>query len=376
MEIKKQNNIYIVIAFAIILFLVLSNIGTIFSKIGGFFALLTPFFWGLGIAFILNGLLKFFENTVFKGKFFCKPFFTKHKRSFSLAATYLSFLIFFYIVFAVILPTIISNITLLITKIPAYITTITNWYNDLEVNNEFLSAMLKDLPSIDEIFNSVKTFLINSIPKIYGFTLTFTGGLLNLFIGIIFSVYMLSAKEKLILISKKLLYSFISKEKMEKFLDFGHEFNVTLQKFIGGQLTEALILGTLCAFGVWAFRISPEYAPIIGLIIGLTNIIPLLGPWLGAIPSTLLILLESPVKALWFVVFILVIQQVDNNLIYPRVVGNAIGISGFFVLLGITIGGSLFGVVGMVFGAPIMALAYTFLSRYIDKRLKRRHISI
>ena len=188
------------------------------------------------------------------------------------------------------------------------------------------------------------------------------------------SVYVLAKKEKLIRIMKQLIFAYTSKRTANRILDTGAQFNKSFQKFISGQITEAFILGVLVLIGMFIFNFP--YAVLCSGIIAVTAIIPFFGAWLGAIPSAFIILMVDPPKVIWFIIFIIVLQQLEGNIIYPKVMGNSIGLDGLWVLVSLIVGGSLFGIGGMIVGIPAFAVIYAILARVTKRRLKERGIEI
>ena len=220
-------------------------------------------------------------------------------------------------------------------------------------------------------------YLKNSLPTIFTYTKDFTtglvGGIVNTFVGIIICIYLLSTKEKLLRQAKKLLFAFLPKKKAEYVCKIAETANDTFAKFISGQLIEAFIIGILCFIGMSVLGLP--YALLISVIVGVTNMIPVVGPFIGAIPSGFIILMINPLQCLWFVIFIIVLQQIEANLIYPHVVGNSVGLSGLWVMFAIFVGGGLFGFLGIFLGVPGFAVIYRFASDYINSRLKKKELS-
>ena len=173
---------------------------------------------------------------------------------------------------------------------------------------------------------------------------------------------------------KQLLYAFTTKETATKIVDTGVQANKTFQNFIAGQATEALILGGLVLLGMLIFNFP--YAVLCSVIIAVTALIPIFGAWIGTIPCVFIILMAQPQKALWFVVFIVILQQLENNLIYPKVVGDSIGLDGLWVLFALIVGGSLFGLAGMLMGIPAFAVLYVIIRRITRRKLKEKNIVI
>ena len=206
-----------------------------------------------------------------------------------------------------------------------------------------------------------------------GVTTSVFVGLFNFILGFVFAIYLLMQKEKIGGQFKRLLYAYIKKERVDKFLSVMSLAQNAYSRFVTGQLTEAVIIGVLCFIGMLIF--SMPYATLISTLIAFTALIPMIGAFIGTAVGALLILMVDPIKALWFIVFIIVLQQFESNLIYPRVVGKSIGLPGIWVLTAVTIGGSLFGILGILLSVPLCSVIYTLLSNAIEKRLQKKRES-
>lgn len=224
---------------------------------------------------------------------------------------------------------------------------------------------------ITEKLSSLTEYIPTVLEKTYGITTSIIGVIVDLVVGIVFSIYILIDKKNLKKYATVLSKAVIKKnyDKFEKMVVLSYD---TFSKFISGQVAEAFILGILCFIGMSIFGF--DYAPLISVIIGITNMIPIAGPILGTIPCALILLLVKPIDAVWFVVFIIVIQQIDSNLIYPKVVGNSIGLPALWVLFAITVGGGLGGVLGMIIGVPLMSILYTLLGEKLSTEQQVQNI--
>ena len=185
---------------------------------------------------------------------------------------------------------------------------------------------------------------------------------------------MLASKETLIYQIKKILYAFLNNAIVDKILSVGRLTNNTFAKFITGQCIEAIILGVLCFIGMTIFKMP--YSLLISVLIGVTALIPVFGAFIGTIPAVFLILIINPIQAIWFVVFILCLQQFEGNIIYPRVVGNSVGLSAIWVMLAMLVGGSTLGLIGMLIGIPLFSVAYQLIKDYTNKRLNKKDLKI
>jgi predicted PurR-regulated permease PerM len=230
--------------------------------------------------------------------------------------------------------------------------------------NTFLDWMTKDvLPQTQKL-----------VLVVSGGVWTMVNFLMDLVVGVIVSVYILYTKERCAAHSRKVVYSLFSAENVPWIFRAVHKVDHIFSGFVRGKLLDSLIIGILC-FVVCSILKFP-YTPLISVIVGFTNIIPFFGPFLGAIPSTFLILLVSPIQAVYFVIFILVLQQVDGNIIGPRILGDSTGLSNLWVIIAILVGGSFFGVVGMFFGVPVFACGYSFITFLVEWRLKKKNLPL
>ena len=198
------------------------------------------------------------------------------------------------------------------------------------------------------------------------------GGVVNFILAFTFSIYVVHQKERLGSQAKRLLYAYLPEARSDRIIEILSLSHKTFSNFITGQFTEAIILGALCFVGMSIFRFP--YALMISVLVGFTALIPIVGAFIGTIVGALLIVTVSPIQALWFILFILVLQQIEGNLIYPRVVGTSVGLPGIWVLVAVTAGGSLYGIVGMLFSVPVSSVLYCLLRETVRRRVKERGI--
>ncbi|MBE7020829.1 MAG: AI-2E family transporter [Ruminococcaceae bacterium] len=374
MKIENVKKPLWIITYAILLYFIVNNLATFLDYINSGIKLFTPLIIGGVLAFILNLILRFTEKKLFN-KIFAKKLdkVKKVRRPVCVVIAYLVFAGIIYIIAKFISPKIQESISTFSANVPIYVNSITNYFSRIAIDYNIAEDIwTKFLENFGIVVSNTSQFLNSALPKIVDFTKTLTSSVFDVFIGIVFSAYMLLSKEKLILTVKKVMYAHMKKETADKTVSIFKHANKVFRSFVGGQITEAFILGILCYIGMLIFRMP--YAPLISVIMGVSSLVPVIGPIVGTIPSALLILLESPVVALWFVVFIIVLQQVEGNIIYPRVVGSAIGLSGFWVLLAVTVGGSLFGVLGILLGVPLMAVLYTLYGEFVNKKISEKDI--
>ena len=205
------------------------------------------------------------------------------------------------------------------------------------------------------------TFILDTLSSVIGIVI-------NLLIGIVFAIYLLLQKEKILIQTKRILNAYLSNDKVNKITDIAKLSNKVFSNFIGGQLTEAIILGLLCFLGMVILKIP--YATIISVIITITALIPMVGALIGTGIGALFILVTQPFKTITFIIFIIILQQIEGNFIYPKVVGKTVGLPGIWVIVAITIGASLWGLIGMIISVPITSIIYSLINNNVNKRLK------
>ena len=373
---KKLMYPMILITFAIVLFLGLSNSNILINIIKQVSSIFMPFVIGFAFAAIINVLLRSLESLWCK--IFSKAKGNLHEKAKRPVCLTLSMLIFIGAIFALlfmVLPEIISTGEMLVEQMPTYMVNLGNWWNNLRTTLAKYNVSLPELAinaemvinTVTPILNEYKEILLNKTFTIAG---SFFLGIVNVVIAFAFSIYLLAQKERISERCKKILYAFMKEEKADKVLDFTNLTDQTFSNFIRGQFTEAIIIGLLCFIGMTIFQMP--YALMISVLVGATALIPMVGAFVGTGIGAFLILLVNPLKALWFIVFIIVLQQLEGNLIYPKVVGKSVGLPGILVLVAVTIGGNAFGLIGMLLSVPVCAVLYCTLKQITDGRLERK----
>ncbi|MCR5575821.1 MAG: AI-2E family transporter [Oscillospiraceae bacterium] len=372
---------FCVIACAILFFMALNYISLVGAALRALTRILSPFIWGLVLTYLLHPLVRTLEKRVFAPLFarlFAKN--TKHTgRRISRVLSVLCSEIFLLAVvtglFFLIIPQLYSSIETIVINSPIYIERLTAWVTkmltDFPEVRSYVTDMLGDMN--EDLMSWLQTTvlpglgsLLSNVSSGVRYVLT---GVYNLVIGIIVSVYLLSDIETYSANAKRLLYSLLSPEAARKFLE-GLDFtDRTFIGFLNGKLLDSLIIGVIC-YIVCAILNMP-YALLVSVIIGVTNIIPFFGPFIGAVPSVIIILMVSPFKALIFVIFIIILQQVDGNIIGPKILGSTVGINGFWVMFAIVLGAGLFSFWGMLLGVPVFAVIYTAVNNAVERRLRR-----
>jgi predicted PurR-regulated permease PerM len=369
---------FLVIVSCIVFFLLLSDWSVVWNFIKKVIGALAPVTYGLVIAYLLNKVMTFFEARFLNR--LGEKMFPKNKEKARRATRVLGILLTMFLALAIVggtlalvIPQILESIKNLALRIPAYYEVAIGWTEKFLADNPDLEKIVADIFGniTESLSNWLETGLLGQaeqiITNITSGVFSVVMEILNVIIGVIVSVYILYHKEKFSAQSKKLIYGAFKPQRANKLLDNMRFLDKTLGGFVSGKLIDSLIVGVVCYIVLILFKIP--YALLISVLIGITNIIPFFGPFIGAVPSALIILLEDPVKCLIFVIFMVILQQVDGNIIYPKIQGNTIGLSGFWVLFSILLFGGLLGFFGLLFGVPIFAVIYAAIRSYNTTQL-------
>lgn len=373
---KKLKGALIVVTYGIVLAFIFMKYSTIFGGLGYITNLVRPLILGIAIAFVLNIPMKFFERKLFKKLDNSKKSWVRNaKRPLAITVTIIVLVSAITAIILFVVPEITSSIIKLTNSIPGYLKSFEismSSYADStvilsKVWDQVMNAWQEILKTVTHLFGGLASYIVS-------ITVDVTTAIIDFCLAFVLAIYMLSSKEKLICQLKKVMYAYLKGDIADKILGVGQTINKVFSGFIIGQCTEALIIGTLCFLGMSILRIP--YAFLISVLVGTTSLIPILGAFIGTIPSFFLILIISPIKAIWFIIFILVLQRIEGDLIYPRVVGGSVGLSSLWVLLAIMIGGSAFGFIGMLVGVPTVAVIYCVFGSVTNNRLNKKGIKI
>ncbi len=362
------------VAFLILLYWGLNNTEKVSSVIGTLFNVIEPFLLGFAIAFVINVLLRPLESLWDKLDKKKKKTSVKLKRPVCLISSTLIMLGAVFALLFMVIPEFTSTIKTIANSVPQYLSQLEGWLDTAIGFAEKYGINLPEFSFNAEKIMSVVGNVINStgiVDKTLDFTGSLVSGLVNLIIALAFSFYLLAQKEKLSANTKKVLFAFFPEKKVTNLLNILKLTDQTFTNFVSGQLLEAVIIGVLCFIGMLIFRMP--YSAVISVLVGFTALIPVFGAFIGTAIGAFLILFVSPIKAIWFVVFIVVLQQLEGNLIYPKVVGKSVGLPGILVLTAVSIGGSLMGVLGILVSVPVCAVLYTLLKRAVNIINKKRH---
>lgn len=360
MELSKKTvkRILLIITFTVLLIWAIYNHKLLFKYIGELYSLISPFVIGLCIAYVVNVIMRPIERLWMKLLSKCKgKWVEKMKRPICLLLSILLVIGIILAVIFIIMPELSDSVSSLVSMVPSYVSEVESWWEALALRlNKYgveLPQFSFDTDKFIQILKDGGTAVLNTTLSA---TTSIVTAVINIVLALAFSIYVLAQKETLKRQSKKVLAKLMKPEKMQKLLDMLDLINRTFTNFITGQLTEAVIIGVLCFIGMSIFRMP--YAPAISVLVGFTALIPVFGAFIGTAIGAFLILLVKPIQAVWFVVFIIVLQQFEGNLIYPKVVGKSVGLPGIWVLVAVTIGGNAMGVVGMLISVPLCSVMY------------------
>lgn len=377
MQIEKKTlrNIFLGVISCIILYWVLHEGERVSAFVSLVKNLLSPFIIGACLAFILNVPMRAYERLL-KG--------VKKdglRRLFAVLLTFVSVLLVLAVVFSLLIPELSNTITSLIPKLYTFATNAeTNVKGFLEENPAVMNWIVTntDFENLDwtGLAQKAISFFGNSASKIMGGAFSAIGSvysaIMDAFIAVVFAVYCLFQKETLARQSRRFIYAFLPEKVCDSIVRILRLTNSTFSNFLSGQCIEVCILGAMFAISMAIFRMP--YIPLVSVLIAVTAFIPIVGAWIGCICGAFLMLVSNPMQAVWFVIMFLVLQQIENNMIYPRVVGTSIGLSGMWVLVAVGVGGELMGVAGMFLMIPVTSVVYTLLREVTNKRLVNRNI--
>ncbi len=361
---------------AALLLLIIKYSESIFNGAKNIMSIMMPMIIGCAIAYVLNILVSKIESLpVFKNP---NSKIYKFKRAVSIVGAILIIVLVFYLIIQIVIPQLMETFSVVITGIPPVLEKIAKWLSQYEM----------PLPQIEELINSLNlnwpqlvqkaiSYIYSRVESVFSITVKLLGNIggiiFQFVVSLIFALYILSGKEKLKCQFCSLVDVYLKKETGKRIMYVLSTANDSFSKFIVGQCTEAVIIGVLCTAGM--FILQFPYATMVGTLIGATALLPIIGAYLGAAVGAFMILTVSPIKAIAFLVFIVILQQLEGNLIYPRVVGSSIGLPGIWVLAAVTIGGGLGGIIGMLLAVPITATIYKLVKTDVAKKTALKEIT-
>lgn len=374
---KEIKKIIGIICFAIAFYFILENLETVKNIIDNILNTISPFLIGAGLAFVLNIPMSWFEEKIFAPRKTKNGMSKKSRvaRPVSIMASFIFLIIIISLIIKLVIPELISVIFMFVKELPGLALNIKEWAIDLTDQYPDISGQIQSI-EIDwnavsnEIINFSKNLAGSVVTSSIGFIISFVGGIFDFIISMVFAIYILSSKEKLKTQFKNIIKAYLPEKKANYMLKICSLSKTTFYNFITGQCTEALILGTLCFIGMLILRLP--YAITISVLIAVTALIPIIGAFIGIIIGAILILSIEPIKSAIFIVFLIILQQIESNAIYPKVVGNSVGLPGMWVLVAVVVGGSLGGMLGLLLGLPTASILYIIFKEDVRKRLDKK----
>lgn len=380
---SRGMTIFVVIAACIIFYFALLRLPAISSVFLKIFQVLKPIIYGLGIAYLLNPIVKFVEKHL--KPLLEKRFHNKHRihavaRGVGIFAAVMVLLIVIIALFNMMIPELYRSIRDMILTVPSQLNQLVDRIMDMNSKDTTLNQLLNNIlkEATDYVQTWMRSDLLTQINVVMSNltvgVINVVSELLNAIIGIIISIYVLFSKEKFASQCKKVIYAIFKTSHANMILHLTIKSNEIFGGFIIGKIIDSAIIGVLCFVGL--SMLNMPYTLLVSVIVGVTNVIPFFGPYIGAIPSTILIMLTNPKMGIYFVIFILVLQQLDGNIIGPKILGDSTGLSAFWVVFAILLGGGLFGVIGMILGVPTFAVIYYIINMLINHRLEKKKLPI
>lgn len=372
MKDKTRKDIIIIISYIALVIFALVNFSKIFTFLGKVISIFSPFLLGIILAFVLNVLNNFIEKKIF-GKIKPSKVWNKVKRPLCITLSLILVFLTIFFVMNLLIPQLKNSASLFTDTLPAYKEDIIGILNKFDVDESTVNKVGEYLDNFGKV---ITDYIKGNSKDVITVTTEVATSVVNIIskgiITLVFAIYMIAQKETLSKQINKVMKAYLKPKTINKINTIGTLANKTFSNFVTGQCLEALIFGSLVFVGMLIFRFP--YASTIGVLLGFTALIPIFGAFIGTAIGFILIMMVSPVKAILFVVFIIVLQQIEGNLIYPRVVGKSIGLPGMWVLLSVTVGGSIGGILGMLIATPLCSLLYALFTKMVNDRLKSNKI--
>lgn len=355
----------IIVLIGILFYFLLANFGAVREKINMVLAILSPFIAGFAVAYLLNTPTVFFERKVYRK--------LRFRRGLAILTVYLLAFLLVGFLLNMILPQALSSVVALVNNLEGYLKTLNELVDSLitrfHLEEDSVDAVMV---SYQDLMKRLAGAISAALPELLNFGVALGNGVITAITALISSIYMLSGKNTLTKQIKGLLFAAFAKEKVDRFLHICRHANSIFLGFINGKIIDSAIIGVLCFILCTILRIP--LALLISVVVGVTNIIPFFGPFVGAIPSVMILIIVDPWAALRFGIMIIALQQFDGNILGPKILGDSTGLSAIWVLVAIVVGGGLFGFIGMILGVPTFAVIYMLTRDYVTARLKEKKI--
>ncbi len=362
---KLSENFFsnlLLVVLGILCYMGISHFDTVWAFLRGGWAILSPFVWGAVIAYLLDFIVRALDHGFLRGR-----------RALRVLLAYVIAAFFIGALLMLLVPQLVSSVKMLITNIPAYFSSMEQYLSVLQNHLSDSAQLEKLLGSYEEVLKAITDAVSGLFPHVINYGMALGSGLVSTLTALMFSIYMLLDKEKLLKQAKKLVFTFLPETHARRTLRVLARTNQTFGGFIGGKIIDSLIIGVLCFIICAILRIP--YALLVSVVVGCTNVIPVFGPFLGAIPCGFILLIVNPFSSVEFLIMILILQQFDGNVLGPKILGESTGLSALWVLFSIIVGGSLLGFVGMLIGVPAFAVIYSLIAEYTDIRLAKKGIN-
>lgn len=370
---KNKKTIIELIIFTVVIIFAFVNIEALWSFITYIIKIFMPFIIGVMIAFVLNVLLNVVENKLFKklneknGKVW-----KKIKRPTSLITTFIIIIALIAFILGLLIPQLQNTATIFTENFDSYKKESIKILDKIGIDDKDIKVLNKNIEKIKgEVTSYVGDNKQEIVQTTFGVASSVVGTITSLVLGIVFAIYILLKKEDLTRQSRKVLKAYLPEKKEKRIREIANLSNKTFGNFISGQCLEALIIGVLCFIGMFILQIP--YASTISVLVGFTALIPVFGAFIGTVIGAFLILMVDPTKAIIFIIFILILQQLEGNLIYPKVVGKSVGLPGIWVMVAVTVGASIAGVLGMLLSVPICSVLYSILKTDVNNRIDQKN---
>lgn len=375
-DLKEQTieNIYSFTVSGIMIvtfYVILKNLPSIAETVSKFLKSISPFIFGICVAFVLAPVRRWIEERVL----ILEKMKPRTKRLIAVIISMAILLCFLFGFFAILIPQLVSSLSTFVESFGGYVQSIQDMISHWKLpDTQFSEAISSAISQLGSQLTRWLTSAVGGLGKLVSYSISFAKGVLNFFIGLIIAVYLMMDDEKFKMQGYKITYALLNRKQAGNVVYVTRLTERMFNSFIFGKALDSLIIGIICWFVLNLMQMP--YTPLIAVVVGITNMIPVFGPFLGAIPCIVILLLIDPIKALEFMVFILILQQVDGNIIGPRILGDSLGLPTLWVMFAIIVGGAFFGILGMFLGVPIFSVIYVLMKNFIHQRLSDKNIVI
>lgn len=365
---------FIVICLSILFYLIASDYSVFSKNISRYVNTLQPIIIGASMAYLFNFILEFFEKKLIN-PILSKKTKLRYRRALGIILTYVVVFALIYIFVSILFPQLVSSVMRFVNELTNNFDSIYAWVigmiERLEIRQEYLDYIVDWW---NGFFDNILGFVTDLIPIIGNIVRIILSSIWNIVLGIIVSIYLLADKERFKALSKKVTYSIFSEKRANRTIELTRRADTIFGRFLSGKILDSFIIGVLTYFTLRFFNMP--FVTLVSFIIGITNIIPFFGPFIGMVPSFFIILIVSPIQAFWFLLIIFVIQQIDGNIIGPKILGDSLGISAFWILFSLLIAGKLLGFIGLIIGVPLFVFVYSIIKDNVELRLQKKGLPV